>query len=65
MKKSVVSRELTSFNRAAFRLSIDAVRNGRLELLLEETLAKVLGGEGTTCTTFTCSVYAPPPPGGG
>jgi hypothetical protein len=57
---------MTRLNGAAFRIGADAVRGGRLELLLEETLAQVFGGEASdamTCTEFTCNVYAPPPPG--
>lgn len=67
MKKSRRSQELTPLNTAAFRISADALRQGDLELLLEETLAQVFGGlvNGSTdaaCTEFICNVYAPPPP---
>lgn len=65
MKKSRAAREMTRLNGAAFRVGAEAVRGGRLELLLEETLAEVFGGDGVdaaTCTEFTCNVYAPPPP---
>ncbi|HYO12908.1 MAG TPA: hypothetical protein VE685_06930 [Thermoanaerobaculia bacterium] len=68
MKKSRASHEMTQLNGAAFRIGAEAVRGGRLESLLEETLAQVFGGEGVdsaTCTEFTCNVYAPPPPPGG
>jgi propanediol dehydratase large subunit len=62
MKKS---QQITRFNRAAFRVGAETVRGGRLEQLLEEALSQVFGGDGTTCTAFTCSVYAPPPPSPG
>jgi hypothetical protein len=58
MKKSV---PITRFNRAAFRVHVEEARSGRVELLLEEILTQVFAGDGTTCTAFTCSVYAPPP----
>jgi hypothetical protein len=64
-KKSSASHEMIRLNRAAFRIGGEAARSGRLELLLEETLAQVFGGDGfdtTTCTEFNCNVYAPPPP---
>jgi hypothetical protein len=56
--------EMTRLNGAAFRIGAEAVRGGRLESLLEEALRQVFGGDGTTssCTEFTCNVYAPPPP---
>lgn len=56
------AQEMTRLNRAAFRIGAGAVRGGRLDLLLDETLAQVFGGEpaGTgACTTFTCNMYAP------
>lgn len=65
MKKSRTFHEMTRLNGAAFRVASEAVRGGRLDLLLEETLAQVFGGDGldsATCTEFTCNVYAPPPP---
>ena len=62
MKKSA---QMTRFNRAAFRFTAETARSGRLDLLLDEALTRVLGSDGTTCTTFTCSVYAPPPPAQG
>ncbi len=67
MKKSRISQELTLLNTAAFRVSVEALRQGRIELLLEETLAQVFGGLvneslDAACTEFTCNVYAPPPP---
>ncbi len=61
MKRSSASPEMTRLNGAALRISADMVRNGSLKTLLDETLARVLGG-GSTCTEFTCNVYAPPPP---
>lgn len=62
MKKS--RDEMTRLNGAAFHLGAGAFRKGGLELLLEETLAEVLGHitNGAGCTEFTCNVYAPPPP---
>ncbi|HEV7508149.1 MAG TPA: hypothetical protein VGS07_24920 [Thermoanaerobaculia bacterium] len=65
MKKS--RDEMTCLNGAAFRIAAEAVRGGRLESLLEETLRQVLGGDSinSACTEFTCNVYAPPPPPGG
>ncbi|HEX9943021.1 MAG TPA: hypothetical protein VGG03_13465 [Thermoanaerobaculia bacterium] len=65
MKKFHASHEMTKLNGAAFRVGAEAVRGGRLELLLEETLSQVFGGsfDSATCTEFTCNVYAPPPPG--
>ena len=64
MKKTRASHEMTRLNGAAFRIGAEAVRSGGLELLLEETLSQVFGGDTTsaTCTEFTCNVYAPPPP---
>jgi hypothetical protein len=68
MKRSLESREMTPLNGATFHVGADAFRRGRLELLLEETMAQVFGGLETgstnsaTCTEFTCNVYAPPPP---
>jgi hypothetical protein len=67
MKKSCVFQEMTHFNRAVFQIGAEAVRGGRLELLLEEMLTQVFGVLGdsldaSTCTEFTCNVYAPPPP---
>ncbi|HEX4959685.1 MAG TPA: hypothetical protein VF173_02515 [Thermoanaerobaculia bacterium] len=62
MKKS--RDEMTCLNGAAFRIGAEAVRGSGLEALLDETLAEVVGGDGlnTSCTEFTCNVYAPPPP---
>jgi hypothetical protein len=71
MKKGLNFPEMTSHNRAAFRVGVEAFQSGGIELLLEETLAQVLGGRETgsmnsaTCTEFTCNVYAPPPPPAG
>jgi hypothetical protein len=69
MKKAPASVEVTRFNRAAFRVDAGAVSGGRLELLLEETLAQVFGGTDlplgsfdSVCTEFVCNLYAPPPP---
>jgi hypothetical protein len=66
-KKSRESQEIARLNRAAFLIGVESVRSGRLELLLEETLSQVFGVLGdsldaSTCTEFTCNVYAPPPP---
>ena len=62
MKKS--RDEMTCLNGAAFCIGAEAAVRGGLEELLEETLAQVFGGDGlnTSCTEFTCNVYAPPPP---
>jgi hypothetical protein len=67
MKKTRASQEMTRFNRAAFQVGAEAVRGGRLDVLLEEMLSQVFGGsvDASTCTEFTCNVYAPPPPPGG
>jgi hypothetical protein len=67
MKKSRLSQELTPLNTAAFRVNAEALRQGGLDFLLEETLAQVFGGLvndvlDAACTEFTCNVYAPPPP---
>ncbi len=64
-----MKKELTPLNTAAFRVSADALRQGGLDLLLDETLAQVFGGylngsQDAACTEFTCNVYAPPPPPG-
>ena len=64
MKKTRAFAEMTRLNGAAFRIGAEAVGSDGLESLLEETLAQVFGGDGTTgvCTEFTCNVYAPPLP---
>jgi hypothetical protein len=64
MKKTCTSHEMTRLNGAAFRIDAEAVHGGGLDLLLEETLSRVFGGDtiSATCTEFTCNVYAPPPP---
>jgi hypothetical protein len=70
MKKSFDYPEITSLNRAGFQIDVEVLRNGGLELLLEEALSQVFGGLETgtmnsvACTDFTCNVYAPPPPPG-
>ena len=69
MKKSRIFQEVTPLNAAAFRVSAEALRQGGLDLLLDETLAQVFGGlvndsTDAACTEFTCNVYAPPPPPG-
>lgn len=62
--------QMTPFNRAAFRIGPEALRGKGLDLLLEETLARVTGGllagptDSATCTEFNCNLYAPPPPHG-
>ncbi len=67
MKKNRTTHEMTRLNGASFRIGVEAVRNGGLESLLEETLSQVFGGDtiNASCTEFTCNVYAPPPPPGG
>jgi hypothetical protein len=57
MKKNQISRDVASFNRAAFRVGPEHLAGDALEGLL----ARVLGGS-TSCTSFTCNLYAPPPP---
>ena len=57
MKKNQISRDVASFNRAAFRVGPEHLTGDALEGLL----ARVLGGS-TSCTSFTCNLYAPPPP---
>lgn len=61
MKKSPISGEMTRLNGAALRVSAARLREGGLEALLEEALARAHGG-GSTCTEFNCNIYAPPPP---
>ncbi|HEY2294286.1 MAG TPA: hypothetical protein VGM86_26600 [Thermoanaerobaculia bacterium] len=61
------SKEMVCLNGAAFRLDREAAQAGRLEELLDATLAQVFGGDlvGTIvggligCTEFTCNMYAP------
>jgi hypothetical protein len=68
MRKGLIYPEMTPHNRAAFQVSVEGFQSRGIELLLDETLARVLGGLETgsmnsaTCTEFTCNVYAPPPP---
>ena len=64
MKKTMNSREVTSLNRAVFRLSPGDLAGGEL---LDELLSQVLGGFSepsinAACTEFSCTLYAPPPP---
>lgn len=62
MKKNHDFREFLSLNGAAFRVDLRAVRS---EALLERLLSEVVGGTDpltTSCTEFTCNLYAPPPP---
>ena len=64
MKKNRTSREASSLRPAAFR-----VGPGDLgcDALLEKLLNQISGGVDpvmTTCTAFTCNLYAPPPPPG-
>lgn len=62
MKKNRAVGEVASLNRAAFQVRAQDLRGG----LLEELLAKVVGGQlsqpSAPCTEFTCNLYAPPPP---
>jgi len=68
MKKSRKTQQIALFRRAAFQIDVESLRGRRLDLLLDETLARVFGGADTgtnspaTCTEFTCNLYAPPPP---
>ena len=62
MKKNQISREMASLNRAAFLVDLRALQS---EALLEQLLSEVVGGIDpltTSCTEFTCQLYAPPPP---
>lgn len=62
MKKNQISREMASLNRAAFLVDLRALQS---EALLEQLLSEVVGGTDpltTSCTEFTCQLYAPPPP---
>jgi hypothetical protein len=62
MKKNLVSREVASLRRASFRVG---PRDLGSDALLEQFLSLVVGGVdpiASTCTEFTCNVYAPPPP---
>jgi hypothetical protein len=59
MKKN---REVASLRRAAFQVG---PRELGSEALLEKFLTLIVGGIDpvvSTCTTFTCNLYAPPPP---
>jgi hypothetical protein len=62
MKKNRVSREVASLRRAAFHVG---PRDLGSDALLEQFLAQIVGGidpSTTSCTEFTCNLYAPPPP---
>jgi len=62
MKRNRTSKEIASLNRAAFHVGANEINNG----FLDELLARVVGGQiditTSTCTDFTCNLYAPPPP---
>jgi len=66
--KKPASQGMARFNRAAFRVGAEILQRGGIELLLEDALTQVFGRletgtmDSTTCTEFTCNVYAPPPP---
>ena len=62
MKKNRVLREIASLHRASFRVGPRDLGN---DTLLEQFLALVVGGIDpivSSCTAFTCNLYAPPPP---
>lgn len=62
MKKNRVSREVASLRRAAFRVGPGDLGS---DVLLKEFLSAIVGGIdpiASTCTEFTCNLYAPPPP---
>lgn len=64
MKKNRVSREVASLRRASFRVVPGDLGS---EALLERFLTQIVGGIdpiASTCTAFTCNLYAPPPPPG-
>ncbi|MDP9120212.1 MAG: hypothetical protein M3O15_02410 [Acidobacteriota bacterium] len=69
MNKFHASGEMTHLNGAAFRIGAGVVREGQLELLLDAALDRIFGGQDggpavvSTCTTFNCNLYAPPPAG--
>ena len=62
-KQGNAAQEMVRLNGAAFRLGGEAVREGRMAQLLEETLAQVFAGSGGTnptgCVEFNCNLYAP------
>ena len=63
MRKSRLSGEVVRLNGAAFQLDSETIRAGNLEALVDQVLARVVGGgEEVSCTEFRCSLYAPPPP---
>jgi hypothetical protein len=67
MNKPCAANDVIPFGRAAFRIGAAAYRGRPLDLLLDETLARIFGGQGngasaSSCTEFTCNLYAPPPP---
>lgn len=62
MKKNRGSREVASLHRAAFQIKPGDLGS---DVLLDQFLALIVGGidpAASTCTTFTCNLYAPPPP---
>lgn len=62
MKKNRGSRDVASLHRAAFQVKPDDLGS---DVLLEQFLALIVGGidpTASTCTAFTCNLYAPPPP---
>ena len=64
MKKNRGSREVASLHRAAFRVGPGNLGS---DALLERFLTQIVGGIdpiASTCTEFTCNLYAPPPPPG-
>lgn len=68
MKRTRKTQEMTPLNGSAFRVDAAALRREGLEALLESTLRQVFGRLGdepattSSCTVFSCNIYAPPPP---
>ena len=67
MKKSSPTEPIASFSKAAFRIGAESLREQRLDLMLDETLATIFGGNVTdpdpgACSEFSCNLFSPPPP---
>jgi hypothetical protein len=67
MKKSDPTESIAPFSKAAFRIGAESLRGQRLDLLLDETLATIFGGNATdpdpgACSEFSCNLFSPPPP---
>jgi hypothetical protein len=62
MKKNRDSREVASLRRSSFRVGPGDLGS---DALLEQFLSQIVGGIDpivSSCTAFTCNLYAPPPP---